>query len=382
VGTHSTAKPEETLLLSEAIDAVTIGEYDYIIEDLAKYLKDKNGLDTVSSIAYRKGEEIIRNRNRVRIKELDRLPFISKLIRKHLNYKNYYLPEGRFPMAIITSRGCPYKCHYCIYPQVMHGHEFRARSPENVVDEMEYIAKEWSEVEEIGIEDDCFTIDIKRVEKICGLLEKRKLKINWYCNSRGDLKYNLLKKMKKAGCTHISVGFDSGCQTVLNNIGKEITIEQYKQFCRDASKAGIFIHGCFLIGNPGENLETVAMSYKLAKKTKSARIRFYPLYLHPGTGAHEWAENNGYVEKDEISEWLGEDGLQSCTLNNPSLLPEKLVSLSNIYERKYCYRPGYLFTRLFESAGNPLQRYHNKIALKNHLYKTLKNQVHKSRRLL
>ena len=108
--------------------------------------------------------------------------------------------------------------------------------------------------------------NIIKFKKICDLLIKRDIHIPWYCNVRGDLDYSLLKSMKKAGCRLVTVGFESGCQEVLNNINKGEKVERYYQFAKDAHKAGILVHGCIMAGNPGDSKGTLAKSYAFAKK--------------------------------------------------------------------------------------------------------------------
>ncbi len=127
-------------------------------------------------------------------------------------------------IMIMTGRGCPHKCFFCVYPQVFHGRRYRVRSPENVVDEFAYIVTSFPEVKEIGIEDDCFTANPGRARKICKLLIARQIKIKWYCNVRGDVDFELLNLMKQAGCRLVTVCFESGSQQILDNMESLIII--------------------------------------------------------------------------------------------------------------------------------------------------------------
>lgn len=380
VGVHPSALPEETLKLSLNIDAVAMGEYDYTILDIANALDKKQPLNDIDGLVFRSGSRIIRNNERSKITNLDDFPFVSSIYEKHLNYKNYFSSSANYPMMmIITSRGCPFQCSYCVHPQVLQGKEYRSRSAENVVDEFEYIVNHFPDIKEIGIEDDCFSIDKKRVEKICDLLIKRAIDINWYCNVRGDLDYNLLKKMKEAGCRLVSVGFESGCQNILDNIHKNITIKDYYEFAKNAKMAGILIKGCFIIGSPGDERETMAKSYKFARKLGCDTVRFYPLYLYPGTEAFTWAKENKFIEKDEFSDWLMEDGLQNCILNLKDLSAKDMVYLSDHYEKKYCFRPKYLLKKLYNAANNHQEGRLDLKTGKRFLMKFLKDQIHRSR---
>jgi len=136
VGTHVSVLPEETLKTSEAIDFIARKEYDYTISDLADAL-EKGRLKSVLGISYRKGNKIVHNPDRPLIKNLDALPFVSKVYKKFLDVRDYRYALAMHPMIQIwSSRGCPNQCTFCQFPQVYMGHLFRARSPENVLEEM------------------------------------------------------------------------------------------------------------------------------------------------------------------------------------------------------------------------------------------------------
>ncbi|MCX5712839.1 MAG: radical SAM protein [Candidatus Omnitrophica bacterium] len=307
VGTHPSALPVETLSLEKKLDAVAIGEYDYTIRDLALALRDSGDLRKVDGIVFREGEDIIFNKSRPRIENLDELPFVSRVYKKYLNIKNYFFAVSNYPFAmIITGRGCPARCFFCVYPQTFHDRKYRMRSAESVVDEFEYIVKELKIVREIGIEDDTFTIDRGRVQKICELLLKRKIHIPWYCNVRVGLDFDTMKSMKRAGCRMITVGFEF----------------------------------------PGENMNTLEEMLNFAKEMNTDGAQFYPLIVYPGTEAFEWAKNNGYLTTMDYSKWATEAGGHNCVINLPGLSSKDLVSFCNRATKEYYIRPRYLISKL------------------------------------
>ncbi|MDY6862568.1 MAG: radical SAM protein [Thermodesulfobacteriota bacterium] len=358
VGTHPSALPDETLKLSDDIDAVAVGEYDYTVRDLAKAIETKQPLDEVDGLVYRRGNSVVHNQDRSKIDDLDEIPFVSSVYKKYLYYKNYFFAAANYPMIMImTGRGCPYRCFFCVYPQVFHGRSYRKRSPENVVDEIEYIIKNFPKVKEIGIEDDCFTADKKQVTKICEMIIQRNIRVRWYCNVRGDLDYSLLKLMKKAGCRLVTVGFESGCQHILDNMHKGEKVERYYQFAMDARKAGILVHGCIMVGNPGDNGETLKQSYEFAKKINCDSMQFYPLYVYPGTEAYNWARDEGYLRTNDFSQWLTKDGLHNCVLDTPELSSEDMVYLCDSYLKKYHLRPKYVMGKLVQAIRIPSEGY-------------------------
>jgi radical SAM superfamily enzyme YgiQ (UPF0313 family) len=358
VGTHPSALPEETLGLDAGIDAVAVGEYDYTIRDLAHALQEHKDLSQVKGLVFRKDATIAINPAREKIEDLDALPFVSSVYKKHLNYRNYFFAAASYPMVmIITGRGCPFRCFFCVYPQVLHGRRYRCRSPENVIAEFEYIHKNFPHVKEIGIEDDCFTADKQRVHTLCELLIKIKSKMKWYCNVRGDLEYDLLRLMKRAGCRLVTVGFESGCQNILDRIPKATQLEHYYRFAEDARRAGILIHGCIMLGNPGDSKETLAQSYAFAKKINCDSMQFYPLYVYPGTEAFAWADAHGYLKTKDFSQWVTGEGLHNCILDLPQLSSGELADLSNYYLKKYHLRPGYLAMKMWQALCQPAEGY-------------------------
>ena len=129
VGTHPSACAEETLGYSNAVDAVAIGEYDCIVNELANVLDAGKDLREVRGLCFWDGKEFVRTAHMPPMKNLDDLPFASQFIKEHLNERDYFFAAATYPsIQIFTGRGCPFRCNFCVYPQTMHGHAFRARS--------------------------------------------------------------------------------------------------------------------------------------------------------------------------------------------------------------------------------------------------------------
>ena len=301
VGTHPSACAEETLGYSEEVDAVAIGEYDRIVNDLANSLDQKESLSKVRGLCYREGSRYVRTQSMPPLKDLDDIPFAASFIKQHLDVHDYFFAAATYPsIQIFTGRGCPFRCNFCVYPQTMHGHAFRARSAENVVGEFEYIAQQFPDVKEVVIEDDTFTANKKRVRDICQLLIEKGInkRLKWLCNARVDLDYDTMLLMKKAGCRTIIPGIESGSQQILDNIHKGTRVEQFYQYVANAKKAGLLIHACYMVGNQGETRETMAQTLKLALELNTDTAQFFPLIPYPGTEAYEWAKQNGYIEMD------------------------------------------------------------------------------------
>lgn len=118
VGTHPSACAEETLGYSNAVDAVAIGEYDCIVNELANVLDAGKDLREVRGLCFWDGKEFVRIAHMPPMKNLDDLPFASQFIKEHLNERDYFFAAATYPsIQIFTGRGCPFRCNFCVYPQ-------------------------------------------------------------------------------------------------------------------------------------------------------------------------------------------------------------------------------------------------------------------------
>jgi len=354
VGTHPSALPEETLKLNSKIDAVARGEYDYTILELAESLEDNSSLDSVDGLSFRNGEDIIHNKDRGLIEDVDKLPFLSRVYRRHLKVKNYYFAAADYPVVqIITARGCPNKCFFCLYPQTFHSRKFRPRSAEDVVEEFLYIKDSFPEVREIGLEDDTFTVSRKRTREICRLLIENKNRLKWYANVRSDLDFETMSLMKEARCRLLVVGFESASQKVLDGMHKGLKLEQSIEFMKSAKKLGILVHGCIMVGNPGETRETMEESFNFVKKVGCDSMQFYPLLVYPGTEAYEWAKDHGYLLTEDFSQWLTSTYAHNCVISFPHLTREEMVNFCETAYNRYHFNFRYLASKLLQMLASP-----------------------------
>lgn len=347
VGTHATVLSKKILTENFRIDAIARKEYEYTLRELVHTLNNGDELRAVQGISYRDHSRVVQNPDRHCIEELDELPFVSSVYKKHLNIKDYFYSALLYPeVTIISGRGCPYRCFFCLYPQTMHGRKYRLRSAQNVVDELEYISTELPEVNEVIFEDDTFTANRKRVREIADLILERGLKIVWSVNCRADLDLETMHKMKQAGCRILIAGYESGSQTILDNMRKGIKISQMLDFAKNAKKTGLLVHGCFMVGNPGETGETLVETLKLAKKLNADTAQFFPLMVYPGTEAYAWAKENRFLDTENFSEWLTEDGLHNCVVSTPHLSSQELVRFCDYARRSYYLRLSYILMKL------------------------------------
>ena len=355
VGTHPSALADETIALSLSIDVIARREYDYTLRELADRMQDgKIDFSKISGITYRQGNEIKSTEDRSYIENLDEIPWVSKVYKKHFDINNYFYAHTKPPViSFFAGRGCPNKCVYCVYPQVMFGHKYRHRSAEDIVGELKYIVKEFPDVKEILIDDDNFTVDQEHVKRICDLIIQEEIKISWTVEARVNLRYDVMVSMKKAGCRLLVTGFESGDQQILDNIDKRATIAQAEQYCENANKSGLRVHGCFMVGNKGETRETMEKTLQFALKLKPDTAQFFPLMVYPGTRAYIWAQDNSFIKADSYRDWLDEEGMHNCVLNTDKLSAKELVDFCNEARRRFYLRSDYLVSKAVDLLRNP-----------------------------
>ena len=348
VGTHATACVNEILEeYNNVIDFVARHEYDYTLSDLAQKLHDEELYSSIDGISYFSTNGIVSNKDREYIHNLDELPFVSQVYKKYLDINDYFYAHVSFPtISIFSSRGCPSKCFYCMYSQVMFGKGYRKRSAQNLYEECVYITENFPDVKEILIDDDNFAVDQENVKEFCRLLIDNNIKLKWSVQARVNLQYDTMVLMRKAGCKLVVVGFESGNQEILNNMHKGITLEQSLKFNEAAKKAKMRVHGCFMVGNPGETKETMMETLEFSKKLRLDTVQYFPLMVYPGTEAYDWAKENNYIKANDYSDWLKEDGNHNCVLNTEELSADEMVEFCNYARKKFYLRPKYLFMKL------------------------------------
>jgi radical SAM superfamily enzyme YgiQ (UPF0313 family) len=280
---------------------------------------------------------------------------VSAVYRNHLPIEPYFYGHSRHPLVVIvTGRGCPFRCTYCVVPQTLQGHRYRKRSVDNVAAEFKYINDTFPEAREIMIEDDTLTADRKRCRRLAQrLIEIGATRIPWSANARADVDYETMRLMKKAGCRLFCVGFESGDQQILDNIRKGTRIDRIRSFVKDAKRAGILVHGCFMVGNRGESRETLETTLRFAKELNPDTAQFYPIMVYPGTADYDFFSRKGWIVSDNFRDWLTDEGLHSSVVSNPDLTYEQLVLFCDRARREFYLRPRYILAKMVQMVRHP-----------------------------
>ncbi len=350
VGPHASVLPEETLeSAAGAVDVVCIGEYDYTVRDV---VKDYDNRARIPGIALYENGRVLRNPLRPAIENLDELPFPAW---HHLDLMKYFDGGKLYPyIDIISGRGCPNRCVFCLWPQAMHGTRYRFRSPGNVVDEIEYGCRLLPQVLKGGeffFEDDTFTVHKERAIRICEEVLRRNLNITFSVNARADsADAQMFKIMKRAGCRELLVGFESGSQEILDRAHKNITIDQSRSFMRLAKEARLAVHGCFVIGLPGETEASAQATIDFALSLGCDTLQFSGAVPFPGTEFFSIAEREGWLKTRDWSRWL-QAGEQKGLIEYPSISQERVNYYVDAGLKKFYLRPLYMLKFLFATRS-------------------------------
>ncbi|MCK5131033.1 MAG: radical SAM protein [Candidatus Sabulitectum sp.] len=354
VGTHASARPADILLSAPYITGIAAREYDFTIPEIADALQSKNDLQQIPGLWLNTPDKPFFTGAREPISDLDSLPMLADVYLKHLKPENYFFAAARYPsVMIITSRGCPFKCSYCVWPQVLHGGTYRSRSAQNVVEEFMKVQEFFPQVQEIVFEDDTFSVDSSRVAEVSEALIAAGNKLPWTANTRANLSLEAMKKMRNAGCRMIIVGYESGNQSILNGVSKGTTIEQNLSFAKRAKQAGLLVHGCFMAGNPGETRKTLEETLEMAIRLKPDTAQFFPIMAYPGTRLYEQYRSSGNLKTEDYREWLTEEGLHNCVVDLPDLSSEDIVEWCAEARRKFYLRPEYILYKAIQTVLHP-----------------------------
>jgi len=202
--------------------------------------------------------------------------------------------------------------------------------------------------EELMFEDDTLTFNKKRCLEFAEEILRRGIKIKWSANSRCDVDLETMVMLKKAGARLFCVGVESGDQVVLDQMKKAMKVERVRQFFKDAKKAGIKLHGCFMVGNPGETKETLETTLNFAKELNPDTAQFFPIMVYPGTEAYQWAKSNGFLTTSDFREWLTPDGMHNSIVSRPGLSNTELVEFCDRARKEFYIRPSYIFRKMID----------------------------------
>jgi len=359
-GVHASMLPLETVA-HDAIDYVVVGEAEFVVSQLAAAFErgqrpekiGKNsgmgpvgqGKDLFDNAVVWKGKK---EYSHAIVEDLDSLPLPPY---RHFPMKRYIgrSPYGRM-LSIVTSRGCPHGCAFCVHSNRRLSKRWRAMSAERAVEFMSALAREYS-VEHFHIQDDNFFVRTSRVEEFVSRLLQADPGFTWTVGGAHvmhlkEYPLDFFRAMRRAGCVRLLIGAESGSERILERIGKKQSTGEVLLVNRLLGLAGIRPIFSFISGVPGEEVEDLKKTVDLMAALRSQRKAvdvgtIKPLVYYPGTEFYSWAVKNGFLPPRTVEGWCGVSWDNYMELPYPWLSPERKSFLIQLYYTSLMWNPDY-----------------------------------------
>jgi anaerobic magnesium-protoporphyrin IX monomethyl ester cyclase len=357
-GPHVSALPIKTLESSRQVDFILVGEYEYTLRDLVISFDAGNDHGDVQGLVWRGVNGEVRvNEARPPIKNLDALPWPARHLLPMHNYCDSFAGLPMPGLQMWASRGCPFRCIFCVWPKVMYGGQsYRVRNPVDVVDEMEYSVREYG-LRSVSFDDDTFDIGKVRILKLCSEIRHRNLGLPWTAMARADTAdQEMLEAMADAGLYAIKYGVESGVQELVDAAGKELDLSRVEETVRITQELGVKVHLTFTLGLPGETQETIQRTLAFASQLDPDSVQFSIATPYPGTTYYDMAQERGMMLAET---WADFDGADRAVLRTETMSRETLEAAlkearrqwrRRQFRRNFWKRKGYY---LREGLKNP-----------------------------
>ncbi len=350
-GTHATVMAEE-LICEPFIDYVIRGEGEYAFLKLVEHLEKKRQIDEVNNLTWKEHGEI-KSTSQQFIEDIDKLPRPAR----HLLNMEGYIKIGRLhgspgkgvrATTLITSRGCPAKCIFCSIHSVW-GHKFRGHSPKYVLDELQELREKYG-INHLLFEDDNLTFDRERAMSIFKGMIFGKYHFPWTAPNGvaiWALNDNLLKLIKESGCRRLTLAVESGDPDTLTKIiRKPLRLDKVESIIKTCKKLKIHTNAFFVIGLPGETMESIQRSMKFAENLDVDSIIISIASPYPGTDLYKKCKENGFFIEDfnigSLSPRIGQ-------IQTPEFSPKDLVDITNrTFMRRVFKHPVGTLRRVYE----------------------------------
>ncbi len=344
-GPHASTTPAESMQRAPDVDGMFVGEPEEALTALAA-LDSLDRLHEVPSLTFRRNGTVTPQRAHGQFTAFQQTPSPAWDL---LALEHYSLPMVNKPYVLVeTSRGCPYTCDFCVAP-IHQGHKFRERSAKVLVDEIEKAHRDLG-VDFFYLWGDTVTLNVKSFTAFCDELIARNLPIQWFGNARAD---NLtdpafVHRLKKAGCWMLALGIESESEEVRKDMTKRLERQKIQAAFKNMRDAGIKSFAFFILGYPGETVETMESTTRYAVELDPDFANFYPAVPYPGTALYEKCVREGWL-KPEQADWTKMEYWYYMLHGNG--LDERIVMEAiNRAKRRFFLRPSYISRHLGDVA--------------------------------
>ena len=297
---HASLRPEE--VVEGGADFVVVGEGEETMLELVEAVEKGGSPARVRGLVFKRGGKTVGTPPRPLLRDLDALPFPARHLfplEEYFRIRSHAAAtRGRRVTGVVTSRGCPRRCIFCSVQAMWGG--WRARSPANVVDEVEELVEGWG-VDEVHFEDDNLTLDRERMRGICREMVRRGVEVDWATPNGvevGTLTEDLLEEMRRSGCYSLSFGLEHGDPLFRRRIGKDFSPSHVRRIVRRAKELGIWTHAFFIVGWPWETEESLERTLRFAEEVGVDFATFFVAVPFPGTPLERLWEELGLEKPD------------------------------------------------------------------------------------
>ena len=333
-GPQATCWGEENFEECPQLDYLVSGEGEHAMAELCQAVESGHGEEKISGLMWRRQGEVVVNPARKPMKDLDAIPLPDYSLVDLSRYRPSVGFYNKLPsMNLITSRGCPYKCTFCISEGRM-----QLRSVHSVIEEIGLMRARYG-IRHITFYDEGITFSRRRITRLCEELIRRQWGISWCANARVDqVDREMLSMMKRAGCWKLLYGLESGVQKNLDAIHKRTTVEQSARAIQLTTEAGIETFATFLFGIPGETFAEGVQTIDFACKLKLDYAAFLNLVPYKGSEIYDNIDKYGTL--------TGKWSTNLISFVPHSMTFEELRTLNVLAAKRFFRRPTYLLRRL------------------------------------
>jgi len=343
---HATFNAERILKKYPFVDLIVRGEGEHSTLELANHVKKRRNLKEIAGLTFRNNGHVVSTPDAPLIGNIDALPIPDRdLVGAEYTSEIFGIKVAtrRFT-SIVSSRGCPFRCSFCGCRKFARG-VWRPRSVESIM--KEFLLLYSKGFRQFLFVDDNFTLNLRRVEKLCRQIRKEKLDIEWFCDSRVDnCNYDTFRKMVNAGCRLLYLGVESANQRILNYYKKGITPDQTRRAVELARKTDMdIIVGSFIVGAPDETRKEIQNTLRFAHKLDIDVPQLNILSAFPGTDSWNDMVAKGFIDEEKY--W--ENGAFVSQISPHAVPFEEIRQMTYEYFKAFYLRPKKLLSEILRT---------------------------------
>ena len=332
-GLHAFMYEPDWLAEHPDVDLALIGEYEVTLLEVVRRLDEGASLAGCAGLLWRDDGRVVGEGRRPLIEDLDWFPWPA---RHFLPMRNYHDEPGSIPRPSVqmwASRGCPYGCVFCAWPQIMYdSRRYRMRAVRDTVDEMEWLVGEWG-FRSVYFDDDTFNVNKQRTLAFAREVKSRNLGVPWAIMARIDnMDREMLETLLDAGLYSLKYGIESADPVLLDQANKGLNLDKARQVLALTHELGIKMHLTFMFGMPGETRETARQTIDLALEANPESVQFTIATPFPGSRYYNELKQSGRILSDDFEQY---DGFRSAVIRTDHLQPRDLEELAAEANRRW-----------------------------------------------